>query len=544
VPPGYPSDGVVIIGAGPVGLMIANLLGPSGIPLTVLEATESQIAYPRAVGIDDESLRTFQTAGLVDAVLPHVVPDQPLTFINGRGKVLARLAPSASDFGWPRRNGFVQPLADRVLLEGLDRFPTVRVIWGVTVTGFDQDDDGVTIRTVGGSGEREWRAAYLIGADGGSSSTRRAIGASFDGQSAPAKWVIVDLENDPLGRPGAFVGADPRRSYATMSIPHGIRRFEFMLKDGETEELATGDAFVGSLLERFVPDPAEARIIRRRVYTHHSRLASRFRDRRVVLAGDAAHVMPVFQGQGFNSGIRDAANLAWKLDAVLRGLADPALLDSYEAERRPHVLAMIRLSTLVGRFVTMRNPLATGLRDAAFRTLSLVPAFKRWIVEMRFKPMPTIAEGAVAPGAFPEIVGRLFIQPVVELVSGEKVRLDDAMGPWFALIAWNNDPASLLDPAARALADRLGVRLVSVRPAQQLSWAPAVPSPDVLVVGDVDGRLKDWFAERDASVLVVRPDRVIAGAGLAQSASSVLRDVVRAAHLLPAERSAPDNEST
>jgi 3-(3-hydroxy-phenyl)propionate hydroxylase len=510
---------VAVIGAGPTGLMIANLLGPHGLRVGVFEAEPELIDYPRGVGMDDETCRTFQAAGLVEAVLPHTVPHQLLVFVDHKQRDLARIAPPAADFGWPRRNGFVQPLADRVLLDGLGRYPTVEVHWSSRVTGLQQDANGVTL-TVGG---RTVRASYVVGADGGSSATRKALGLAFEGGSADADWFVIDVRNDPLGHPGAYVCADPRRPYVSISIPHGIRRFEFMLRPGETEERVMTDEFVAGLLGPLVPASAPVSTIRRRVYRHHSRMAERFRSGRVLLAGDAAHLMPVWQGQGYNSGIRDALNLSWKLAMAVRGQAPDSLLDSYESERREHVRAMIQLSTWVGSLVSIRNRAGAALRNAFFRTISAVPRAKNYIVAMRFKPMPTMKDGALtrvgsAGDATP--VGRLFIQPTVRTRQSPTIRLDDALGPWFALVAWNNDPREILDEDARRRLARLGARLVTARPAVQVPWGE---EGDVLVVGDLDGALKRWFETHAESVILLRPDRIVGGASPAYAASDMVR---------------------
>src|SRR5262249_9393986 len=221
--------------------MIANLLGIHGLRVSVFEAGPELIDYPRGVGIDDETFRAFQAAGLIDALLPHTVPHQLLVFVDRKQRNLARIAPPTGEFGWPRRNGFVQPLADRVLLDGLRRFDHVDVRWASSVTGLVQDADGVELVVAAPDGERRVRASYVVGADGGRSSTRKPVGLPFNGISASADWFVVDIRNDPLGRPGAYVCADPRRPYVSISIPHGIRRFEFMLKPGETEAEAMTD---------------------------------------------------------------------------------------------------------------------------------------------------------------------------------------------------------------------------------------------------------------------------------------------------------------
>ena len=527
-----PAIDVAVIGAGPTGLMLANLLGLHGLRVCVFEAESDLLDFPRGVGMDDETLRAFQAAGLVDAVLAHTVPHQLLVFVDRRQRDLARLAPPTAEFGWPRRNGFVQPLADRVLLGGLDRFgPAVDVHWSSRVTGLSQDEDGVELLVEGPDGERTVRAAYAVGADGGRSFTRRSLGFEFAGMSAKADWFVIDIRNDPLGRPGAYVCADPRRPYVSIGIPHGIRRFEFMLKPGETEAVAMTDEFVRTLLEPFVPRTAPIDLIRRRVYTHHSRMAEHFRAGRVFLIGDAAHVMPVWQGQGYNSGIRDALNLSWKLAmAVRHGEATgESLLDSYETERRDHVRAMIQLSTWVGRLVSITNPVAAAVRDVFFRALSAVPKTKSYIVQMRFKPMPTMDNGAltrVGSVSEPTPVGRLFIQPTVSTRARPSVKLDDALGPWFALIAWNNDPRAILDEDARRRLARAGVRLVAARPAVQLDWEEPEPDGDdsvLTIVGDLDGSLKRWFDAHAESVVLVRPDRIVGGASSAYAASDMVR---------------------
>lgn len=526
-----PDVDVVIVGAGPSGLMTANLLGTYGLRVAVFEAGPALIDFPRGVGMDDESLRTFQTAGLVDEVLPHTIPHQLLVFVDEKQRDLARMAPPTSEFGWPRRNGFVQPLADEVLLEGLKRFDTVKVHWSSTVAGFTQDADGVTVKVSRPDGDIEVRGSYLVGADGGRSAVRKALGLSFDGSSSSEDWLVIDIRNDPLGRPGAYVCADRRRPYVSISIPHGIRRFEFMLKPGETEELAMSDEFVAALIAPLIPSSATVEIIRRRVYTHHSRVAKRFRSGRVFLAGDAAHVMPVWQGQGYNSGIRDAFNLSWKLAMVATGRAGDRLLDSYESERRDHVRAMIQLSTMVGRMVSITNRFVARARDLFFRGIGAVPRVKRYIVTMGFKPMPTMTDGALTrtgSESEPSPVGRLFIQPTVTSRQDSSIRLDDALGPWLSLIVWNNDPRAILDPDAQLRLAAAGAKLVAVRPATQLRWDQGEPDESVLVVGDVDGSLKRWFDARPESVVLVRPDRIVGGASPAHAASEMVRAFVRA----------------
>ncbi|MGA7465652.1 bifunctional 3-(3-hydroxy-phenyl)propionate/3-hydroxycinnamic acid hydroxylase [Mycobacterium sp.] len=522
---------VVVVGAGPVGLTLANILGLQGVRTVVVEERDTLIDYPRGVGLDDESLRTFQAIGLVDRVLPHTVPNQILRFVDAKRRVLAEMAPPDARFGWPKRNGFVQPLVDAELLKGLDRFEHVEVRWGRPMTSLAVAPGAVTVELGGDGGSTPLRALYVVGCDGGRSPTRRLMDVSFDGTTSPTRWLVVDIANDPLGHPNSEVGADPQRPYASISIAHGIRRFEFMIHPDETDEQAEDPAFLARMLATFVPHPDRLDVIRHRVYTHHSRIAGGFRRGRLLLAGDAAHLMPVWQGQGYNSGIRDAANLGWKLAAVVNGYAEDALLDSYDVERRKHARAMIDLSTMVGRVISPTNKRVAAARDLLVRSASIVPSLKRYVLEMRFKPMPRYEQGAVVhpePRRADSPVGTLFVQPSVDTREQQNALLDDVLGGWFAMLCWNNNPREILGDKAFATWKALGTTFVAARPLTQLHWT-GHDDPDVVIVGDRTGQLKAWFDTHQESVLFLRPDRCVAGACIAQLApelSTSLFDVL------------------
>jgi 3-(3-hydroxy-phenyl)propionate hydroxylase len=526
---------VVIVGAGPVGLTLANILGLRGIHTLVVDERDSLIDYPRGVGLDDEALRTFQSIGLVDRVLPHTVPNQILRFVDAKRRVLAEMAPPDARFGWPKRNGFVQPLVDAELLSGLDRFDCVEVRWSRPMTACEETADAVTVELGGDPDGSTVRARYVVGCDGGRSMTRRMMGVSFDGTTSSTRWLVVDIANDPLGHPNSEVGADPERPYASISIAHGIRRFEFMIHADESDEEAEDPAFLKAMLARMVPNPDRVDVIRRRIYTHHSRIAGAFRSGRLLLAGDAAHLMPVWQGQGYNSGIRDAANLGWKLAAVVSGRADDGLLNTYDVERRKHARAMIDLSTMVGRVISPTNRRIATARDLLVRSASIVPTLKRYVLEMRFKPMPRYEQGAVVhsvPRSAESPVGTLFIQPRVDIRTQPDVLLDDVLGTWFAVLCWNNNPRKILGDEAFAKWKSLGARFVALRPLTQLHWT-GDDDPDVVVVGDRTGGLKGWFDGHQESVVFLRPDRCIAGACIAQLAPELSASLLEVLTLIP-----------
>lgn len=528
---------VLVIGAGPVGLTLANLLGQQGIDVLLVEKGEELIDYPRAVGIDDEALRAMQTAGLVDEVLPHTIPDQKIYMVNGDRMILSEVDPKTREFGWPRRNGFVQPLVDQVLLAGLDRFPNAAVRFGAEVVDLVEDADDVVATFAGGG---TVRARYVVAAEGGASPTRKRLGISFEGETRPTDGIVIDVANDPIGTPHAVFGGDPARSYASIALPHGIRRWEFTLFEDESADLVDDDAYVFGLLAPHVPDPAKLDIIRRRVYRHHARIAGRFRHGRIFLAGDAAHVMPVVGGQGWNSGIRDAFNLGWKLAAVLKGLSTDALLDTYETERRGHVTQMVAVSLGMAKEMTDHDPEKAAERDriAANRTPEEREAQKR----QAFKPQPKFDDGVVVHTPLPtfktlpardvpRLAGSLFPQPRATDADGVEMLLDEATGQGWRVLMWNNDPTAFLAAERLAVLERLGARLVQVVPKAQLPWARKHAATGVTVVGDLggDSSLQAWFDARPVGAVVVRPDHVIAAECLAQELDDVLGKVFEAA---------------
>ncbi|UDY23670.1 bifunctional 3-(3-hydroxy-phenyl)propionate/3-hydroxycinnamic acid hydroxylase [Nocardioides sp. Kera G14] len=557
---------VLLIGAGPVGLTLANLVAVRGHRVTVLEARSELIAYPRAVGLDDESIRTLVAADLWDAVEQFTVPHHVARLVNGQGQVLATNDPQTTEFGYPRKHGFNQPVVDAELARGLDRFAQAELRFNhrvidlvdhethVAVTAEVLEADGTV------SGTTTVTARYVVGCEGGSSPTRKRLGIEFEGKSPSTRWVVVDIENDPIGAPNVYLGADPKRPYVSIGLPQGVRRFEFMLHDDEDTALVDDRDFMNGLLAKFVPDPANLTIINQRTFTHHGRIATTFRQGNVFLAGDAAHLMPVWLGQGWNSGMRDATNLAWKLTSVLSGKADDALLDTYTVERHKHAADMIDVNMAAGTVMKMK-PFGGWVRDRAASALNLVPTWKSYFTELRFKPMPRYAAGVVvdqvtltpgkaeatfksgkgssllpyvdSPGSASP-VGLQFIQPRVNTSEVTDKLLDLVTGDWWALATWGTNPTTYLTADDLEFCAKHDVRLFSFIPETQRQWAEKQyadsPAP-VTVVGDTSGALKRWFDARACGAVILRPDHFVGAACFNQQVSQALAAIKKAGSL-------------
>ena len=524
---------VAILGAGPVGLTLANYLSKQGVVVTIVEQLDSLIDYPRAIGIDDESLRTIQSLGLVEQVLPHTTPNHAMRFLTPKGRCFADIQPLTREFGFPRRNAFIQPQVDNVLLQGLKQYKNTQVLFSRQLTHFSQDAEGVTLNLQNKDGVAETvRAQYLIACDGGNSYIRRNLGIAFEGETAPNQWIVIDLENDPLATPHIYLCCDPVRPYVSAALPHSIRRFEFMVMPGETQAELSKPENIAKLLSKVLPSTDGIEVIRQRVYTHNARIADKFRVDRILLAGDAAHIMPVWQGQGYNSGMRDAFNLAWKMAMVIQGKATAELLDSYQIERKDHAKAMIDLSVMAGHVLAPPKKWQGFVRDGIAYALNYIKPIKQYLLEMRFKPMPKYHDGALlSNGAKNSPVGKMFIQPQVRLESGEKVLLDDVIANDFAIIAWGVDPQWGISDATMQIWKKLGVKFIQVIPEVQLGNKNRKQFEGVITVGDIGTDIRSWFGKTTESVVILRPDRFVAALAIPQTLDHISQQLFKKLHV-------------
>jgi 3-(3-hydroxy-phenyl)propionate hydroxylase len=500
-----PTTDVLIVGAGPVGLTLANLLGVQGVRTLVIERNPELEPEPRAVTLDDESLRTFQSAGLVDEVLKDVVEGYGVQYFDWNGRALAAILPTRQEYGFAKRNAFRQPRLVRTLFEGLKRFDGVEVRFGHEFVSFQQSDDGVacTVRTGGGATEVV-RARWLVACDGGRSPVRELCDVTLDGSTFAERWLIVDLAERTVPLRHTRTYCDPRRPAIRLPGPDGAVRYEFMLRPGDRDEDVLDESTFRPWIATRVPDDAALPLVRKAIYGFHARVATRWKIGRILLAGDAAHLTPPFAGQGLNSGIRDATNLAWKLAAVLNGCADDTLLDTYEQERRPHAAALIRMALQIGAFMQPKSVVGAALAQTALRLACAIPACRDYILQLKFKPKPRYSRGYFR-ATVAHACSELILQPVLQTEGTRaRVRLDDLIGAGFAVVGF--DSPTFRAVAGTALPSGMnGAILGLVR--RDDDFLPARSSAGIVIARDVDGDLAAWLDRKAAAAVVLRPDR-------------------------------------
>ncbi len=502
---------VVVVGAGPTGLTTANLLARYGVDVLLVERNESTVQEPRAVSIDDESLRTMQAIGVVDKVVSRVVLGYGSEYFSAGGSCFLRVRPTSKEYGYPRRNAFRQPVFEQQLRDYFCANAPARCrseAWFSTeLIGFQQDSDGIrlTLRRAEGS-LSEVSTQYLVACDGGRSFVREKLGITLSGSTFHERWLILDLEETRDLTRDTKVICDPKRPCLSLPGPDRTRRFEFMLHDGENEPEVTSTAFIRNLLSPH--GEADTPLRRSRVYTFHARMADRWRDSRIFLAGDAAHLSPPFAGQGMNSGIRDAHNLAWKLAAVLQGRLGPLLLDTYEQERRGHAWEMIQLALRMGKVMMPRGYWSALGLQAAFRLLGIVPPARAYFAEMRYKPKPRFEKGFLAGNTRnrrADMVGKLLPQAEVR-AAARSALLDDFLGDGFSLLCSPQTPPDLFEKLPNDCFGPLQPKRVAVRMGNDSAAVPA----GVERLTDDSGDFARWMNEVPSGLLLIRPDRYVA----------------------------------
>ncbi|HEV7872044.1 MAG TPA: bifunctional 3-(3-hydroxy-phenyl)propionate/3-hydroxycinnamic acid hydroxylase [Modestobacter sp.] len=468
---------VVVVGAGPVGLTAALLLARRDLDVLVLDRHRAAHPQPRAVHLDDESLRVLQAAGVADAFAAVSRPMAGLRLLDGDHRTLVEFRRGAGEHGWPQASMFSQPDLEAVLRAALAAEPRAQLRGGVDVLHVEHRAGpvGITVRDRGAAAEEQLVADAVLGCDGANSTVRRLIGAEMRDLGPAERWLVVDLLADvPLDVwPGVHQVCDAVRPATFMPIAGSRYRGEFRLAEGET----AGDLDLPALLARF--GAAGCTVTRAAEYTFAAQVADRWRSGRVLLCGDAAHLTPPFIGQGLGLGLRDVHQLTWKLAAVLAG-ADDALLDTHQAERAPHARSLIRLAVLLGRLMTGGGNRAALVRRVALAGVRRLPRLAAFASASRTPPLrpgPLVRRPRFAPGS---PVGSLLPQPPI---AGPG-RLDDVLGPgWAVLTAGGRVPAEwpgrvlqVADLGSPELTRWLGRRSVLVRPDRIIAAVVSVGS--------------------------------------------------------------------
>ncbi|MBV9629294.1 MAG: bifunctional 3-(3-hydroxy-phenyl)propionate/3-hydroxycinnamic acid hydroxylase [Xanthobacteraceae bacterium] len=477
---------VAIIGYGPVGATLANLLGLCGLSAVVLEREPSVYHLPRAVSLDGEGMRLFQTLGLAEELLPRVNVSRNIRHVNADGQLLLLISRGGiGPEGWNHAYRFYQPELEAVLRQGASRYPSIDVRLRCEAFALDERSDDVRIRYENlASGKLdEVSARYVVGCDGARSTVRRFMGAALHDLRSHERWIVLDmiLDEPPSGVPeaadecGRVIDAiqycDPARPTTFVPMPGQRHRWEFMLMPQDDPAVITRPEKIYELLKPWRIDPERSKIERGVVYTFHSALATSWRRDRLLLAGDSAHQTPPFLGQGMCSGLRDAANLAWKLRDVIAGRASERLLDTYETERMEHVRAYIELAVELGGIIQATDPEIARRRDAE---LIANPTMLRPIT-------PRLGPGL--HGDAPPPAGARAAQPRL----GDGARFDDRVGYHFAVLARQ--------------------RLIDALPIRIMDWIDQMGARLV----PADGEAADCLSSLNTDAVVIRPDRHILG---------------------------------
>jgi 3-(3-hydroxy-phenyl)propionate hydroxylase len=499
---------VAIVGYGPVGAMFANLLARDGFRVAVIEREREIYDKPRAMVIDHEISRVLQSCGLADTVHRLVTAHPGTDFVNPDGEVIMQFDPMAPPYplGWQPTSMFIQPEFEAVLRDAVGGHEAVDVLLGWQADGFVQDSAGVSVAcTDCASGAAATiKARYLVGCDGANSSVRKQLALPVQDLAFDEWWIVVDtwFDGSEALPEKCIQYCHPARPATFIRGPRNLRRWEIKLLPGERPEDFADEARIVEQLSRFVsPDAIE--IWRAAVYRFHAVVAEQWRAGRVFIMGDAAHQMPPFMGQGMCSGMRDAANLAWKLRFVERQGAKPDLLDSYSVERRPHITELTKTTKEFGEIIgILDEKLATSRHAELKRDLNAGTA-----ETVRQNFIPGLSAGLAdfgREGRPDAAAGSLFVQPRVDDGNGRTCLLDDQIGPNFMLAARSLQAMDWLTDEGARIWRRIGGRRVVIS-------GTTGEQDGVLMVSDTEGLFEAWCRSNHCDVALVRPDGYVYG---------------------------------
>ena len=507
-----PDFDVIVVGFGPVGATCTALLGKLGVRTLVVERTRVVYDKPRAFALDHEVMRVFQSLGIAEDVMRYTAPFTPSEYYGVDGDLIRRLGsvPPPYPMGWPPNLVFTQPPVEALLRERAAAFPDVEVLLGTELIALTQSADAVTLQLRDDTGAgRTVTARYVIGCDGASSAVRNITGMSYDDLGFDEPWLVVDvLVNDDsiASLPQVSIQyCEPARPSTYLIGPGNHRRWEIMLLPGEDPAVMASAAQVWRLLSRWIT-PGDATLWRMAAYRFHALVAREWRRDRVFIAGDAAHQQPPFTGQGMCQGVRDVANLCWKLQLALRGRAGERLLDTYATERATHVRRYTTLIKDIGRLICERDPDAARARDR--RLLAEAGGVVQTMPRQQL--IPPLTSGFIARDAH-GANGTMFPQPRVRdgntlALAPATVLLDSKSGTGFRIAVHGDFPLGAL--RRHDLITRLGATVVRFAAA---AAADAGASPHGYTVTECDGLVARWFEQHQCGAAVVRPDNIVYG---------------------------------
>jgi 3-(3-hydroxy-phenyl)propionate hydroxylase len=524
---------VLISGYGPTGATLANLLGKRGYRVLIIDQAATIYDKPRAITADQEVFRILQECGVAQEVAETTTPHPGTDYVGLEGQIIKRFypAPPPNALGWEPTWMFVQPDLEGVLRKAVEKLPTVLGLTAHQLIDFEQDESAVTarIRNLADDRETSVRARYLVAADGASSTVRKQLGAPIEDLAFDEWWVVVDAWiNGPITLPERCVQyCRPTRPGTYIVGPGTLRRWEIKLLPHEDPEYyRENHEAVWRMLGEFT-DTRSLEHCRTAVYRFHALVVQEWRKERVFLAGDAAHQMPPFLGQGLCAGVRDASNLAWKLDAVMRGLAGDQLLDSYTTERKKHVRTVVGHAKSFGLIIGELDMQKARERDRVLE--EELRSGRAETIRQRF--IPGLEMGLIAQSAAGEVeraAGDLFIQPWVRQVDSQWTLLDDITGARF-IVAANSTAIleELAEDAIRCLQAIGGCSIVVHRNGTLHPESSAIP-----VYEERDGLLNAWLDSHDAAAVIARPDKYVYG--VARTSEELARLLMQLADALRA----------
>jgi 3-(3-hydroxy-phenyl)propionate hydroxylase len=479
---------VVIVGAGPTGITAATLLAQYGIECLVLDRYAGAYPQPRAVHLDDEIHRIVARLGVSEEFAAISRPALGLRLLDSEFRLLAQFQRDTAEsiHGYPQANMFDQPELEALLRANLKTYTKAELRGNVDVTDVSQhDQDRVRVTfTDRSTGDRHViEASYVLGCDGANSITRTSIGVTMEDLKFQQRWLVVDVATDAeLNQwDGVQQVCNPVRAATYMRIGSARYRWEFRLLPGESADDYRTLTALRRLIAPWVQSVPDERLelVRVAEYTFRAQLAERWRDRNVLLLGDAVHLTPPFIGQGMGSGLRDAMNLAWKLAAVLNNDLPAGILDTYERERKPHARTMIRLALAMGWAMTAGGRLGNLIRRSLAPRLHLIPGLRTRLVNSSTTPLRRSAL-IVKSWRRRELAGSLCPNPVLP----DGVRLDTAVGTGFGLITTEQ-----LDPMRSEKLRLRGTKVITAQSGTELAqWlchgrtAAAIIRPDLTVM--------------------------------------------------------------